>query len=147
MEGREDGARRRAAGFWHGRDSTLFLAGAAVSARRWSRDDASAPPSERKAQQQTTVNLPGGGVEVVGSWSRNRESARSSAPAKNFSLECRTLRVAVVARRLDGAALFEAVVAAVADDDVIEQRNVEDFAGRSESTGDCEIIRRWRRIA
>jgi len=42
---------------------------------------------------------------------------------------------------------FEAVVPAVADDDVIEQRNVEDFAGRGESTGDCEIIRRWRRIA
>ena len=43
--------------------------------------------------------------------------------------------------------LLEAVVAAVADDDVIEQRNAEDFAGRGESTGDCEIVRRWRRVA
>jgi len=42
---------------------------------------------------------------------------------------------------------FEAVVTAIADDDVIEQRNVENFAGRGESTCDCEIIRRWRRIA
>jgi hypothetical protein len=56
-----------AAGLWHGRDSTRFRwrgrAGPMLVA--WRRRCA---PSERKARQQTIVNLAGGGGEVVGGW-------------------------------------------------------------------------------
>jgi hypothetical protein len=64
-------------------------------------------------------------------------------------LKCRaphSLSRSLATAESEATDFFEAVPA-VADDDVIEQRNVEDFAGRGESTGDCEIIRRWRRIA
>ena len=47
----------------------------------------------------------------------------------------------------EAAGLFETEVPSVANDDVVEQRDVEDFASRGESTCDGEIIRRWCRIA
>ena len=43
--------------------------------------------------------------------------------------------------------LFEAVVAAVADDDVIEHRDTKHVSGGSEAPREVEIIRRWCRIA
>jgi hypothetical protein len=46
----------------------------------------------------------------------------------------------------EAAGLFETEVPSVADDDVVEQRDVEDVASRGESTCDGEIVRRWRRI-
>ena len=50
-------------------------------------------------------------------------------------------------RLLQAAGFLEAVVATVADDDVIEHRDTQHVAGRGEAASKVEIIRRWGRIA
>ena len=50
-------------------------------------------------------------------------------------------------RILQAAGLFEAVVAAVTDDDVNQYRDAEQLSSGGESPGDLEVVRRWRRVA
>ena len=47
----------------------------------------------------------------------------------------------------EAAGLFEAEIAAVADDDVIEHRNAEYLTSRREAPREFDIVWRWRGVA
>ena len=48
---------------------------------------------------------------------------------------------------LPAHAFLEAGVAGIADDDVVEQFDVEQFAGGNKLVGDLDIFRAWSRVA
>jgi hypothetical protein len=79
-----------------------------------------------------------------------RTFGTSQLPADRARMEALRAEVgrgSLFAGRLQVAGLFEAVIAAVADNDVIQHRNAEQFSRCDETPGDLEIIGRGCRIA
>ena len=89
--------------------------------------------------------------QIVAQGERSRAPAQDGTPAAPAPGPSRRAKPSqdsrLAARVLQAAGFFEAVVAAVADDDVIEHRDAEHLASSSEAPREFDIVGRRRAAA